>query len=64
MKRLLILAMIALLLAASGCCRPLMGRPLFPLLSRCMPCQGEEVYGDVIVPNGQDPSAAGTLQNP
>jgi hypothetical protein len=56
--------MIALLLAASGCCRPLMRRPLFPLLSRCMPCQGEEVYGDVIVPNGQDPSAAGTLQNP
>ncbi|MFP6753178.1 MAG: hypothetical protein VB855_15960 [Pirellulaceae bacterium] len=50
MKRLFLLATIALLLASSGCCRPLLRRPLFPLLNR-MPCQTTEVYGDVVVPS-------------
>ena len=48
MKRLFLLATIALLLAASGCCRPLLRRPLFPLLRN--PCVGTEGYGDVVVP--------------
>jgi hypothetical protein len=53
MKRLFLLATIALLLASSGCCRPLLRRPLFPLFPR--PCQGIEVYGDVVVPSSGTP---------
>jgi hypothetical protein len=52
MKRLFLLATIALLLASSGCCRPLLRRPLFPLFPLFpRPCQGIEVYGDVVVPS-------------
>ena len=48
MKRLFLLAMIALLLAASGCCRPLLQRPLFPRLF-CRPCQQNMIYDDQVI---------------
>ena len=62
MKRLFLLATIALLLAASGCCRPLLRRPLFPLLRS--PCIGTEVYGDVVVPNSANPGIVEEVPNP
>ena len=62
MKRLFLLATIALLLAASGCCRPLLRRPLFPLLRS--PCVGTEVYGDVVVPNSSGTGVVEEVPNP
>ena len=62
MKRLFLLATIALLLAASGCCRPLLRRPLFPLL-RGTPCIGTEVYGDVVVPDSATPITPEEIPN-
>ncbi len=62
MKRLFLLATIALLLAASGCCRPLLRRPLFPLLRS--PCVGTEVYGDVVVPNSSGAAVVEEVPNP
>ena len=62
MKRLLLLATIALLLAASGCCRPLLRRPLFPLLRS--PCVGTEVYGDVVVPDSSNAGVVEEVPNP
>lgn len=62
MKRLFLLATIALLLAASGCCRPLLRRPLLPLLRS--PCVGTEVYGDVVVPTSSSPGVVEEVPNP
>jgi hypothetical protein len=62
MKRLLLLATIALLFASSGCCRPLLTRPLFPRLRS--PCIGTEVYGDVVVPNAANAGSVEQVPNP
>ena len=62
MKRILLLATIALLFASSGCCRPLLRRPLFPLLRS--PCIGTEVYGDGVLPNSSGIGVVEEVPNP